>query len=52
MKNPNEWKKLKQEVSDAMSKDEELENAVRVLQEKGIISSLRCGLRGLIQRIM
>lgn len=39
VKNPNEWKKLKQDVVDAMSKDEELEYAVKVLQEKGIISN-------------
>ena len=32
------WKKLKQDVVNAMSKDEELEKAVKVLQDKGIIS--------------
>lgn len=39
VKNTEAWKKLKQDVEDAMNKDEELENAVKVLQEKGIISS-------------
>lgn len=33
------WKQLKQDVSSAMSKGEELERAIKVLQEKGIISS-------------
>ena len=46
VKNPNEWKKLKQEVSDAMNKDEELEYAVKVLQERGIISSPEVWIRG------
>ena len=46
MKNPNEWKKLKQEVSDAMNKDEELENAVKVLREKGTINSPDVWIKG------
>lgn len=46
VKNPNEWKKLKQEVDDAMNKDEELEYAVKVLQEKGIISSPEVWIKG------
>ena len=46
VKNPNEWKKLKQDVVDAMSKDEELEYAVKVLQEKGIISSPEVWING------
>ena len=46
VKNPNEWKKLKQDVADAMSKDEELEYAVKVLQEKGIISSPGVWIKG------
>lgn len=46
VKNPNEWKKLKQEVADAMNKDEELEYAVKVLQEKGIISSPDVWIKG------
>lgn len=47
VKNPNEWKKLKQDVVDAMSKDEELEYAVKVLQEKGIISSPEVWINGM-----
>lgn len=46
VKNPNEWKKLKQEVSDAMNKDEELENAVKVLREKGTINSPDVWIKG------
>lgn len=46
MKNTEAWKKLKQDVDDAMSKDEELENAVKVLQEKGIISSPEVWIKG------
>ena len=46
VKNANEWKKLKQDVVDAMSKDKELENAVKVLQEKGIISSPEVWIKG------
>jgi len=46
VKNTGAWKKLKQDVVDAMSKDEELENAVRVLQDKGIISSPEVWLNG------
>ena len=38
VKNTDAWKKLKQDVVDAMEKDEELERAVKVLQEKGVIS--------------
>jgi len=38
VENESAWKKLKQDVVDAMNKDEELERAVKVLQEKGIIS--------------
>ena len=38
VENTKEWKQLKQDVEDAMNKDEELEKAVKVLQEKGIIS--------------
>ena len=39
VKNVKAWKKIKQEVADAMNKDEELEKAVKVLQKKGVISS-------------
>ena len=39
VENTEAWKELKQDVVDAMSKDEELERAVKVLQDKGIISS-------------
>ena len=39
VENEGAWKKLKQDVANAMSKDEELERAVRGLHEKGIISS-------------
>jgi len=39
VKNTEGWKKLKQDVAEVMSKDEEFENAVKVLQEKGIINS-------------
>lgn len=46
VKNTDAWKKLKQEVSDVMSKDEELESAVKVLQEKGIISSPEVWIKG------
>ena len=46
VKNQSEWKKLKQDVSDAMNKDEELEYAVKVLQEKGIISSPQVWIKG------
>ena len=35
----DEWKRLKEDVNKAMNKDEELERAVKVLHEKGIISS-------------
>ena len=42
----DEWKKLKQDVSKAMNKDEELERAVKVLQEKGIISSPDVWIKG------
>ena len=37
--NTEAWKKLKQDVVDTMNKDEELENAVKVLQKKGVISN-------------
>ena len=46
VKNPNEWKKLKQDVEDTMNKDEELEYAAKVLQEKGIINSPNVWLSG------
>ena len=39
VENKNVWKKLIQDVVDAMNKDEELERAVKLLQVKGIISS-------------
>ena len=39
VENERAWKLLKQDVMEAMSKDEELERAVKVLQGKGIISS-------------
>ena len=38
VENEKAWKLLKQDVVDSMSKDEELERAVKVLQDKGIIS--------------
>lgn len=47
VKNTEAWNKLKQDVEDAMNKDEELENAVKVLQEKGIISSPEVWIKGL-----
>ena len=40
------WKKLKQDVSNTMNKDEELERAVKVLQERGIISSPQVWTKG------
>ncbi|WP_410497015.1 peptidoglycan recognition family protein [Cellulosilyticum sp. ST5] len=46
VKNTEEWKRLKQDVEDAISKDEEIENAVKVLQEKGIISSPEVWIKG------
>ena len=46
VKNTEAWKKLKQDVDDAMNKDEELEYAVKVLQEKGIISSPEVWIKG------
>ena len=39
VENESVWKKLKDDVSKEMNKDEEFERAVKVLQEKGIISS-------------
>lgn len=39
VENGGAWKKLKQDVVEAMGKDKELESAVKVLHEKGIISS-------------
>ena len=39
VKNAEAWKKIKQDVVDAMSKDEEFEDAVKALQDKGIICS-------------
>ena len=39
VKNKSEWVKLKEDVSRGMKKDPELESAVKVLQDKGIISS-------------
>lgn len=39
VENAEAWKKLKQDVSDEMNEDDELEIAVKVLQERGIISS-------------
>lgn len=44
--NVDAWKKLKQDVSDAMSKDKELERAVKVLQEQGVISSPEVWIKG------
>lgn len=46
VKHFNEWKKLKQDVVDVMSEDAELESAVRVLQDKGIISSPEVWING------
>ncbi len=46
VKNTEEWKRLKQDVEDAISKDEELEHAVKVLQDKGIISSPDVWIKG------
>lgn len=46
VKNTEAWKKLKQDVVDVMSKDEELENAVKVLQDIGIISSPEVWIKG------
>ena len=34
------WKKLKQDVSNTMNKDEEFERAVKVLQQRKIIKGL------------
>lgn len=39
VKNTEAWNKLRQDVVNTVGKDEELENAVKVLQEKGVISS-------------
>lgn len=39
VKNTDAWKRLKEDVNKGMNKDDELERAVKVLQEKGIISS-------------
>ncbi len=46
VKNETAWKKLKQDVEGMMNKDEELENAVKVLQEKGIINSPEVWIKG------
>ena len=46
VKNEEAWKKLRKDVLDAVGKDEELENAVKVLQDKGIISSPEVWIRG------
>ena len=46
VRNEDAWKKLKQEVMDAMNKDVELEQAVKVLQGKGIISSPEVWIKG------
>lgn len=46
VKNEESWNKLRQDVADAVDKDEELENAVKVLQEKGIISSPEVWIKG------
>ncbi len=46
VKNAEAWKKLRQDVVDAMSKDEELERAVKMLQEKGIISNPEVWING------
>ena len=39
VENEKAWKQLKRDVVEAMNRDEELENAVKVLQERGIICS-------------
>ena len=39
VENEKAWKQLKQDVVNAMSMDKELENAVKLLHEKGIISN-------------
>ena len=46
VKNEDAWKKLRQDVTDTMSKDEELERAVEVLHAKGIISSPEVWIKG------
>ena len=46
VENENAWKKLKQDVVGGMSNDKELERAVKVLQEKGIISSPEIWVKG------
>ena len=46
VKNETAWKKLKQDVEGTMNKDDELENAVKVLQGKGIISSPEVWIKG------
>lgn len=46
VENIDDWKKLKQDVADVMSKDEELESAVKVLQGKGVISSPQIWVKG------
>lgn len=46
VENEGAWKLLKQDVVDAMNKDEELERAVKVLQEKGIISCPKVWIKG------
>ena len=45
VENEKAWKQLKQDVGDAMSKDEELERAVNVLHDKGVISSPEVWIR-------
>ena len=42
----DEWEKLKDDVIKAMNRDEGLERAVKVLQEKGIISSPEVWIKG------
>ena len=39
VENEKAWKQLKRDVVESMSKDEEFEDAVKVLQDKGIICS-------------
>ena len=46
VKNTEAWNKLRQDVANAVDKDEELESAVKVLQEKCIISSPEVWIRG------
>ena len=46
VKNEGAWKQLKQDVVDLMSKDKALESAVKVLQNKGVITNPEVWING------